>query len=196
MPASPPAVWAADGKLRVRRRKNFPDRFARADILLPAIQLRQHVGADQRLRIRRKMRRDRDAHRVRRVLDKRRRVAGGNGLLQFSLFTAQRAAGLAAADNFRMRLQKPAAAVPLPKREKSGHRHQLHAHKPAAQLQRFQARPPFCPAPAPARSISTARRISRVVERRQLHGQSLAHHRYRQRRNGQVHIFPRADQNN
>ena len=72
------------------------------------------------------MRRDGNAHRLRRVLDKRRRVAGGNGFLQFRFFPPQRAAGLAAADNFRMRLQKPAAAIPSPQREKSEHRRKLH----------------------------------------------------------------------
>ena len=58
-----------------------------------AVQLRQHVGADQRLRMRREMRRAGNLHGLGGVLDKCRRVAGGDGACQGALFATEGAAG-------------------------------------------------------------------------------------------------------
>ena len=76
----------SQGKSRIRRRKNFPHRPARFAARFILIQLRQHIATDQRLRIRRIMRRDGDAHRVRRVSHKRCRVARAHGFLQPDFF--------------------------------------------------------------------------------------------------------------
>jgi len=170
--------------------KNLPNGFARLRILIRSVQLRQHIAANQRLRMRRK-----NAARRRFSSHPPRCRTNAVASPAAPAFSNSRRSRRSARRACRRRTisgcasKKRSAAIPLPQREESDHRHQLHADEPAAGLQRFQAGHGFPGVRCQAAQLRRRGGFGFRFGDGQLHGQTFADHVTGSGGMVQVHIF-------